>query len=182
MIFEKSVGSRKCIENKRYKENKEFREIKGSDYLSLGLYAFMGLGMEVVYAYLLEPVLYGVPMQEFSTAQTILHWILTCITWGIFAYVLIRKSGEKYSFPLLSKGDPMKLWQWGVCVIAVVFSFLANYMDWGGCKVYLEYLHRGALLFIFQYIYYVFETMLFLLIIIFGQKACEVWFHKTGFP
>ncbi|MBD5493561.1 MAG: hypothetical protein HDR12_04040, partial [Lachnospiraceae bacterium] len=43
------------------KENKEKikDKITGWDYLSLGLCAFAGLGMEVLYAYLLEPVLYG---------------------------------------------------------------------------------------------------------------------------
>lgn len=59
------------------------KEVKGGDYLSLALCAFAGLGVEVIYAYLLEPVLYGVPMQEFSAAQTILHWIITCTTWGL---------------------------------------------------------------------------------------------------
>ncbi|MBD5525985.1 MAG: hypothetical protein HDR04_16505 [Lachnospiraceae bacterium] len=55
-------------------------------------------------------------------------------------------------------------------------------MIWDGFKVYLEYAGKGLLLFTFQYIYYAFETMLFLLIIVFGQKACEVWFHKENFP
>ena len=30
---------------------------KGTDYLWLALYAFCGLGMEALYAYLLEPIL-----------------------------------------------------------------------------------------------------------------------------
>lgn len=162
--------------------NNEKKTIKGGDYLSLGLYAFMGLGMEVVYAFLLEPVLYGVPMQEFSAAQTILHWIITCITWGIFAFVLIRKSGTKYDFPLLGKGGQMKIWQWGICFLFVLLAFIVDYISWGGFKVYLEFVRRGLLLFIFQYLYYAFETMLFLLIIVFGQKACEVWFHKENIP
>ncbi|MBD5495626.1 MAG: hypothetical protein HDR12_15000 [Lachnospiraceae bacterium] len=55
-------------------------------------------------------------------------------------------------------------------------------MAWDGFKVYLEYVNKGFLLFAFQYIYYAFETMLFLLIIVFGQKACEVWFHKERIP
>lgn len=158
------------------------KEYKGMDYLSLGMYAFMGLGMEVLYAFWLEPLLYGVPMEEFSVAQTILHWVATCITWGVFAYVLIIKSGGKYRFPLLEKGKEMKLWQWGACVLFIVGAFLADYMDWGGFKVYIEYRSNGLLLFIFQYLYYLFETMLFLLIIVFGQKACEIWFRKKEFP
>lgn len=158
------------------------KQASGSDYLSLALWAFAGLGMEAVYAFMLEPLLYGVPMQEFSDAQTILHWIITCLTWGLFAFVLIQKSDKKYGFRITEKKNPMKMWQWIVCILFVLFAFAANYLSWGGFKVYLEFVGRGALLFVFQYIYYAFETMLFLLIIIFGQKACETWFHRSGIP
>lgn len=157
-------------------------KITGMDYLGLGLYAFGGLGMEVLYAYLLEPVLYGAPMQEWTSGQTVIHWILTCITWGIFAVVLIRTSGTKYQFPLTKKGDKLSLIRVGVCVLFIAAAFVVDYMIWDGFKVYLEYAGKGLLLFTFQYIYYAFETMLFLLIIVFGQKACEVWFHKENFP
>ena len=166
------------------KENKEKIKdrITGWDYLSLGLCAFAGLGMEVLYAYLLEPVLYGVPMQDWSNTQIIIHWILTCITWGVFAFVLIQKSDKKYGFPLLEKGKSIRLWQVGVCVLFVLLALIGDYIAWDGFKVYLEYVNKGFLLFAFQYIYYAFETMLFLLIIVFGQKACEVWFQKERIP
>ncbi len=169
-------------EKKMFSKDKSKNRITGGDYLSLGLYAFMGLGMEVLYAYLLEPVLYGVSMQEFSAMQTIFHWILTCVTWGAFLYVLIKKSGEKYQFPLLEKGKTVRAWQWALCAVLVFMAFLLDYMDWGGFKVYLEWRGKGTLLFLFQYLYYAFETGLFLLIIVFGQKACEVWFGRPGFP
>lgn len=158
------------------------KKITGMDYIGLGLWAFGGLGMEALYAYLLEPVLYGGPMQEWSPVQTILHWILTCVTWGIFAVVLIRKSATKYNFTLTDKGEKMSLARVGVCLLFIVAAFWLDYVTWGGCKVYLEYAGKGLVLFIFQYIYYAFETMLFLLIVVFGQKACEVWFHKENFP
>ena len=154
----------------------------GGDYMSLGLYAFAGLGMEVLYAYWLEPALYGAPMQDWSNEQTIAHWILTCITWGIFAFILIRKSGKKYQFPLLEKGKAISLWQLGLCALFILLAFIMDYISWGGFKVYLEYVNKGFLLFAFQYLYYAFETMLFLLIIVFGQKACEVWFRREKFP
>ncbi|MDO4303034.1 MAG: hypothetical protein Q4D94_03905 [Bacillota bacterium] len=164
------------------KSVKENRTVKGFDYLCLGLYAFAGLGMEALYAYLLEPVIYGASMGEWSTLHTILHWSITCITWGLFAFVLIRKAEGKYQFPILEKGASMKRWQWGVSLVFIFLAFLVDYMSWGGFKVYLEFAGKGALLFTFQYIYYAFETMLFLLIIVFGQKACEVWFHRESFP
>ncbi len=155
---------------------------KGSDYLCLGLYAFAGLGMEALYAYLLEPALYGASMSEWTERQTIFHWIITCITWGIFAYVLVKKAEEKYHFPILEKGTPMKLWQWAAGLLFVFLAFLVDYKTWGGFKVYLEFVRRGGVLFLFQYIYYAFETLLFLLIIVFGQRACEVWLHREKIP
>lgn len=162
------------------KEKKE--KITGGDYLSLGLYAFAGLGMEVLYAYWLEPVIYNAPMQDWSNIQTIAHWILTCITWGIFAFILIRRSDKKYQFALLEKGKAISLWRMGLCALFILLAFIMDYISWGGFKVYLEYVNKGFLLFAFQYLYYAFETMLFLLIIVFGQKACEVWFRREKIP
>lgn len=164
------------------KENDMEKKITGMDYMGLGLWAFGGLGMEALYAYLLEPALYGAAMQGWTSFQTILHWILTCVTWGIFAVILIRTSGTKYQFPLTEKGDKISFARIGVCLLFIVAAFIVDYIDWGGFKVYLEYAGKGLLLFTFQYIYYAFETMLFLLIIVFGQKACEVWLHKENFP
>lgn len=158
------------------------RKITGMDYFGLALYAFGGLGMEAIYAYLLEPMFYGAPMQEWSAAQVIVHWIMTCITWGLFALVLIRKSESKYNYPLTEKGQKMSLPGIALCIVFIAIAFVIDYMSWDGFKVYLEYVNKGLLLFTFQYIYYAFETMLFLLIIVFGQKACEVWFHKENFP
>ena len=158
------------------------RKITGKDYLWLGLYAFCGLGVEAVYAYLLEPILYGAPMQEWSTVQIIIHWIITCVTWGLFAAALIKKSGSKYNYPLTEKRQKMSKQGVVLCIVFIAAAFLIDYIDWNGFKVYLEYVNKGLLLFIFQYIYYAFETMLFLLIIVFGQKACEVWFGRENFP
>lgn len=115
------------------------KKITGMDYLGLGLWAFGGLGMEALYAYLLEPVIYGRAMQEWSPAQTITHWILTCITWGIFAVVLIRKSAAKYNFPLTGKGTKMTFVRVGMCIIFIAAAFWLDYVAWGGCKVYLEF-------------------------------------------
>lgn len=158
------------------------RKVSGGSYLNLGLYAFAGLGMEALYAYLLEPVLYGKTMENWSGGQTILHWIITCITWGIFAFVLIKKAEGKYSFDLRRRGESLRLWQWGLCLVFILLAFWESYRAWGGFKVYLEFAGKGPLLFAFQYLYYAFETMLFLLIVVFGQKACEMWFRRASIP
>lgn len=160
---------------------------KGGDFLSLALWAFAGLGVEMLYAYLLEPLIYGgtIGMQDFSSwsdGQSILHWTITCITWGIIGYLLIKQSRAKYGFDLAEQREKPSAWQWCGVVLCIVVAVVGDYLSWGGFKVIKEFESKGALLFTFQYIYYAFETVLFMLIIVFAQKACEVWFKNSRIP
>ncbi len=158
------------------------KKVTGLDFLSLSLYAFGGLGLEALYAYLIEPALYGGPMQDWTKVQMISHWIITCLTWGLVAFYLIRTSSRKYGFPLFQQAPPMKVWQWISVSGTVIFSLLMSYMSWDGFKIWMEFQKKGPLLFLFQYIYYAFETVLFMLIIVFGQKALEIWTGNRKFP
>lgn len=162
-------------------KSKQKTQPTGWDYFSLALTAFGGLGTEVLYAFLLEPYLYGTPMQEWTPIQTIIHWILTCITWGICGYLLMRVSKNRYRFDLLSAKERLKPRQWALALLFIVIAVTISYFDWNGLKVVREFRNKGLLLFSFQYLYYAFETFLFMLIILFGQKACEVWLDNR-FP
>ncbi|MBO5372710.1 MAG: hypothetical protein J6A75_08325 [Lachnospiraceae bacterium] len=154
----------------------------GLDYIWLALYAFGGIGLEVILAFGLEPALYGAQMSDWLLWQHILHWILTCIVWGTVGVVLIKYAKKSYQFDILQKGEKMKSWQWGFVVFFVVLSLFISYLDWNGSKLIIEFYANGWLKFIFQYIYYVFETFLVMLILIFGQRAFELWFHKPNIP
>lgn len=154
------------------------KKSSGWDYLSYALYAFGGLGIEVLLAFFMEPLLYGASMNEWSTAQNISHWIIICICWGLSCFLLIKASKNKYGFDLFEHQKKMEPWQWCVVVVVFVLMLIRSYMDWNGSKVLKELQYNGWLKFIFQYIYYIFETGLVVLIIVFGQKAFEKWFHK----
>ncbi|MFT4144032.1 MAG: hypothetical protein QM644_06200 [Mobilitalea sp.] len=156
--------------------------VKGMDFLSLALYAFGGLGIEALYAFLLEPMIYGKQMADWSISQNIIHWIVTCITWGIITWLIVRYSKKKYGFDIFVREGKMRLWQWLCVVLCIVFSLSVSYMDWDGFKVVMEFQKKGLLKFIFQYIYYAFETALFTLILVYAQKAFEVWFKRKNIP
>lgn len=155
---------------------------RGWDYMCLALYAFAGLGIEALLAFLIEPLLYGVGMSEWTVLQNIVHWIITCILWGIVIALLIKEAKSKYGFDLFEKTQKMKTLQWIAASACLIFTLSISYIDWGGFKVAKEFYYNGLLKFIFQYIYYVFETGLFTLIIVFGQKAFEEWFGHKKFP
>ena len=158
------------------------KKLTGMECITSALTAFGGLGLELLLAYVLESALYGVPMEKFSTMQHILHWILTCALWGAVAVWLIRDIKKRCGYDLMEKGKPMKFWQWAVIAFGCVGAIWITSMDWDGLKVIMEFKSKGALLFTFQYIYYAFETVLFTLIIVFGQKAFELWFRKANIP
>ena len=156
---------------------------RGWGLLSLGLDAFAGLGLEVVYAFLLEPLLSGASMEGWNTWQTIVHWMITCISWGLVAAWVLRTGEKKYGLKLFEGSlKTVKLWQWALVAAGAALKIYASVMDWGGFKVYLEWKSHGTLLFIFQYIYYVFETLLFTLILVFAQLAFETWFKNRKIP
>lgn len=154
----------------------------GLGYLELALLAFGGLGLEVLLAFVIEPVLYGGQMNEWSVFQSILHWIFTCIIWAIVIGALIIRAKNICNFDIFQKNQTLKAWQWAGVAVCIIFSLVMSYLDWEGFKVVKEFQYNGWLKFIFQYIYYIFETGLVVLIVIFGQKAFEVWFKKANIP
>ncbi|MBR3738917.1 MAG: hypothetical protein IKN04_00480 [Clostridia bacterium] len=68
----------------------------GSAYLILAMLAFAGLGMEVILAFVLEPLLYHAPMQAWTDPQHISHWIVTCAVWGLMSWGIIRFARKRY--------------------------------------------------------------------------------------
>ena len=60
----------------------------------------------------------------------------------------------------------IKVWQWICIAVGVAVCLVSTWIDWNGSKVVAEFKSRGPLLFPFQYIYYLFEVSLVLLIII----------------
>lgn len=155
---------------------------KGLDYLCLALYAFGGLGLEILLAFAIEPVLYGRSMSQWSVMETIIHWILTCILWGMMTICLINKAMKNYAFDVFQYKPMLKKVQWLKVMILGIGIVAISYWDWNGFKIIKEYQNKGLIKFIFQYIYYFFEVGLFTLIIVFGQKAGELWFKTAKIP
>lgn len=154
----------------------------GWEYLWLALYAFGGLGIELIYGLFLEPAIYGHGMEAFTTAQSVLHWTITCITWFFVAFLIYRYALRKLDFDLLKPGKKVTPLGLLFCLALIVLITFGNWLDLGTLKVYNEFVKLGLVKFTFQHIYYFAETMLFTLIIVFGQTAMEKWFHRENFP
>ncbi len=174
---------------KAVKTTSRFKE--GFDFLSYGLDAFAVIGFELLLAYVIEPFLFNRPMKEYEGWMTILHWIVTCIGWGVGAYLIMRDCSKKTDFDIIGKFkntglfkncEKISLIQWILIVAGVVICLISTWIDWNGSKLLKEFASRGPLLFPFQYVYYLFEVLLVLLIIVFGQMAFEKWTGSNNIP
>src|SRR5690625_2662733 len=158
------------------------KSIRGFDFFKLGLYAFLGMMLDVIYAFFLEPLIYGKAMIAWTGGQYIIHWIITSITWGFVAYFIIKVSKKRYGFNILETRGQTKPWQWMLIIISIILSIYISYRNWDGFKLFKEFKSLGMTKFVFQYIYYLFETILITLILVYGQKSFELWLNRENFP
>ncbi|MDE5769183.1 MAG: hypothetical protein K2H82_07330 [Oscillospiraceae bacterium] len=153
-------------------------KISAWDYLWYALYSFAGLGLEIVLISIIEPIFWG-KISEYNTIQSIIHWILTILCWGIMMIVLVKSSEKKLDFrvwnheKITTKGIVISL-------ILIVACIALNAYDWGSLKIVGEFQKKELIEFIFQYIYYMFEIGLVFLIVVFGQKFVESLLKKKS--
>ncbi|QAA33459.1 hypothetical protein [Clostridium manihotivorum] len=158
------------------------KDLKSSAvFLKLSFYAFLGISLELLLG-LIEHKIYGSKLGQFSDFQMIVHWILTCLIWGTVALSLISRAKKKYNFDIFSYRSSLPPINLIFCIVLLVLTVVVSTIDWNGFKVLKEFEKQGLIRFIFQYIYYMFETSLFLLIIVFAQKAGEICFDKKYIP
>ncbi len=68
------------------------KKLTGMKCIMMVLIAFAGLGIEAAFAFLIEPIVYGSSMNNWNTFQNIVHWIITCFSWGFVSYFIINLS------------------------------------------------------------------------------------------
>lgn len=160
---------------------KKNKQITGGNFLALGLYAFLGLGMEVVLL-MLEQDIYKVNINEWDASQHIIHWLLTCVVWGVFAVVLALWSKRRYHFNIMGERRPVAVINWCIALGLVAVCIALNAWSRGTLKIYGEFASKELSVFIFQYFYYIFEIFLVLSVVIYGQKSGEMWFGQSKMP
>lgn len=140
------------------------KEKTSMDYLGFALYAFGGLGMEILLM-MLETNLWGISSSEWTILQNVIHWTIICIIWGGFAFFLFQQIPKQSS--------EIKTANMAAAGLIVAASIIYTSFLWKGFKPVIEFKNNGIIKFAAQYVYYVFESMLILLIIVFGQMSFE---------
>ena len=146
--------------------------VKARNFLGLALYAFLGLGLEVGLV-MIEPSLYGAQLKDWTTLNSCMHWVLTCILWGSVAFLLFKSAKKKYHFDVLDCKDKGTKLEMTLAILITVAGVIAMNFTWEGFKPIVEFKNLGLIKFIFQYIYYSMEVVLVMLVVVFGQQFGE---------
>ena len=150
------------------------------NYLDYALTAFAGLGLEILLNAIVEPILFGnIGTNNYTDIHKIIHWILTIICWGLIIVLLIHESKTKLKINILEDRAFTKQGA-AIAVLLAVACIALNAYDWGTLKIIGEFQRKELILFVFQYIYYIFEMSLVFLIVVFGQKFAEKLLNKES--
>lgn len=163
---------------------------KNASFTDLALITFGVIGLEVILV-LIESLVYNnFHIENQGVVHNLVHWTITCIVWGVGVWLLHNYAKKSKNFDLFeAKERPTRKTILAVFLL-LLLSLVISISTWNfRFKPMVEfnnmmicYGESGVLAFIFQYIYYIFETALIVLIIAFSQKAGEDKFQNKKFP
>ena len=156
------------------------KKITGFDYLWIALYACAVFAVELLLSIIESKM--GVDLAAATTKQIIVHWVITTIAWILLGFLVLWIGKKTTGFNIFEKAEMLGTKQYVLVCLCFVICIVASCIDWGGFKPYIEFTNLGALRFIFQYVYYAAEGFLISIVIVYGQKACEVWFNNDKIP
>lgn len=149
----------------------------------LAVLSFLGLCIEFIPT-LIEQKNYGVEIAQFTQDQSIGHWQIIIPIWFAVSVLVICLSKFKCRHNVFESHPVRRKWQM-VCGIGipVLLVVLLSFLNGEGLGFYRFYKAFPAKMFVYQYIYYIFEMLLAGLIISLSQKAFDsIWEKASGFP
>lgn len=160
------------------------REGKWTGYLWMSLLSFAAFMLELFSIFVIERVFLHVDAGNYTPGQRSVHSVITACLWAVFILSMLYYSRRRYQFPgkaedtgRIPPGD------WAAALLALAGCKALTFIDWHTLKIIGESRGQDMSRIVTQYIYYMFEAGLVLLIILYGQKAAEVLLKReSGIP
>lgn len=158
-------------------------------FIILALLAYAGFWFDIFIPNILS-FINKKPFENFGFCTRIIYFIIICIAWGIWGFILYTIACNKLKFNILNaKEKPTKI---NICITMIILFLITATMTmlWNfSFKPITEldmqiklYGKSGITLFVLQYIYYAFETILIILTISFAQEMGEKIFSNHKIP
>jgi len=157
------------------------RDVKWTNYLWLSLLSFGAFMLEFFSIFVIESAFLHVDIWNYTTNQRSIHHIIMAFLWTVFIATLLFFSKIYFHFPSgQNKEEKISLKNWLITFSCLIGCKIMTFIDWHTLKIIGEAQNKNTYQFFTQYLYYIFEVMLVLLIIIYGQKAIETLLKKES--
>lgn len=157
------------------------REVKWTKYLWMSLLSFGAFMLEYLSIFVIEVLILHVDIQNYTTHQRSIHCIIMAFMWAFFIGALLLFSRKRYHFPVRENNkDKISMKNWIVAFVCLIGCKMMTFIDWHTLKIIGEAQGKTVFQFCTQYLYYIFEVVLIILIIIYGQKAIETLLKKES--
>ena len=157
------------------------REVKWTKYLWLSLLSFGAFMLEYLSIFVIEVTFLHIDIQNNTMQQRSIHCIIMVFMWAFFIGILLFFSRKYYHFPERGNNrNKISLKNWIVTLACFIGCKIITFIDWHTLKFVGETQGKTVFQFCVQYLYYLFEVMLVILIIIYGQKAIETLLKKEN--
>lgn len=177
------------------KMTKQTKETSGLTYFLNGLLVFLALAFDAIQG-VIDTLIYGDLVAErfWDSPWYVLvtHWTFVIIIWGLTFYFMsrwIKRNGREHLIQVKWTKNIMK-WALYAIIASVLLSLLEQLIEPTRLpQIYREYLsfknahgEMGFVVSLFQNVYYIFETLMVVLLVILMQLAGETWFKKQSIP
>ena len=157
------------------------RKVKWTKYLWLSLLSFGAFMLELLSIFVIEVPFLHVDIQNYTANQRSIHHIIMAFMWAVVIAMLLFFSQKYFNFPSgRNKEEKSSLKNWLITFACLIGCKIMTFIDWHTLKIVGEAQGKTVFQFCAQYLYYIFEVLLVLLIIIYGQKAFETLLEKES--
>ncbi|MCB7305062.1 hypothetical protein NE683_15565 [Bariatricus massiliensis] len=157
--------------------------VKWKKYLWLSLFLFLAFFLEYFSIFVIEMLILHMDIWNYTADQRSIHHLIMVSIWIVYLSFIVFYSREHYDFPSKKERTSISAKNWFVTVGCLAACKVMTFIDWHTLKVVGELQGKSIFQFIAQYMYYVVEVGIVLLIIIFGQRAFDVRMKKeSAFP
>lgn len=155
------------------------REVKWTKHLWLSLFSFGAFMLEYFSIFVIESILMHVDIWNYTANSKSVHCIIMAFMWAVVIAGILLFSKKYLHFPAREhKEEKISLKNWIITFVCLIGCKILTFIDWHTLKVVGEVQGKNTYQFCAQYLYYVFEVILIVLIIIYGQKAFETLLKK----
>lgn len=157
--------------------------IKWRKYLWFSLFAFFAFLLEYFSLFIIEMLIMHMDIWNYTANQRSVHHLIMVFIWIVYLGFIVFYSRRHYDFPQKRTRTNISAKNGIVAVTCLIVCKVMTFIDWHTLKVIGEFQGKSIFQFTAQYMYYILEVGIVLLIVIYGQKAFEVRGKKeSSFP